>query len=179
MKTPHVAVFITVISVSRFFGNSIHEIIDDLQETFHWNTHWNVFWPRDLDLWPMTLTYKLDLDILPLDLHAEIQVRMSVRLVVRVVTHTQTDRHIHRQCQNYYTRHVTDVGCKKCNLTLKRAHLPVTWLIDFISELQLEIAIMLQSNFIVGRYHKTPKQLSLKFWSSDKVLVKWHQTDRL
>ncbi len=39
----------------------------------------------------MTLTNKLDLDILPLNLHAEIQVRMSVRLVMRVVTHTQTD----------------------------------------------------------------------------------------
>ena len=35
LKAPHVAVFITVILASRFFGNSIHEIIDDLQETFH------------------------------------------------------------------------------------------------------------------------------------------------
>ena len=25
---------------------------------------------------------------------------------------TQTDRQIHKLCQNYYTRHVTDVGCK-------------------------------------------------------------------
>ncbi len=25
----------------------------------------------------------------------------------------QTDRHTHGQCQNYYTRHVTDVGCKE------------------------------------------------------------------
>ncbi len=34
--------------------------------------------------------------------------------------------------------------CKKCNLTSKRAHLPGTWLnIDFPSELQLAIAIML------------------------------------
>ena len=41
----------------------------------------------------MTLTYKLDLDIVPFDLHAKIQVHMSVRLAVRVVTdtHTQTD----------------------------------------------------------------------------------------
>ena len=30
-----------------------------------------------------------------------------------------------------------------CNLTLKRAHLPVTWFIDFIPQLQLAIAIML------------------------------------
>ncbi len=53
------------------------------------------FWPNDLDLWPMTLTYKLDLDILPLDLHAEIQVRISVRSAVRVVTHTQTHTQTH------------------------------------------------------------------------------------
>ncbi len=39
----------------------------------------------------MTLTFELDLDILPLDLRTEIQVCMSVRLAVRVVTHTQTD----------------------------------------------------------------------------------------
>ena len=34
---------------------------------------------RDLILWPMTLTYVLALDILPLDIHAEIQVCMSIR----------------------------------------------------------------------------------------------------
>ena len=42
----------------------------------------------------MTLTYLPDLDILPLDLHANIQVHMSVRLAGRVRrthTHTQTD----------------------------------------------------------------------------------------
>ncbi len=46
---------------------------------------------------------------------------------------------------------------KKCNLTLKRAHLPVTWLIDFTPELQLAIAIMLlpsfQSVFGLGLFH--------------------------
>ncbi len=46
--------------------------------------------PHDLELWPMTLTYKLDLDILPLDLHAKIQVRLSVRSAVRV---RRTDGH--------------------------------------------------------------------------------------
>ncbi len=56
----------------------------------------------------MTLTFKLDLDILPLDLHAEIQVGMSVRLAMRVVTDTHTDTQTHTRCQNYYT----DVGCK-------------------------------------------------------------------
>ena len=39
----------------------------------------------------MTLTYELDLDILPLDRHTKIQVRMSVRLAVRVVTDTHTE----------------------------------------------------------------------------------------
>ena len=38
----------------------------------------------------MTLTFGLDLDILPLDLHAKIQVLMSVRSAVRVVTDTHT-----------------------------------------------------------------------------------------
>ena len=40
----------------------------------------------------MTLTLKRDLDIHPLDLHAKIQVRMSVRLDDRV---RQKDRHTH------------------------------------------------------------------------------------
>ena len=65
--------------------------------------------------WPLTLTYELDLDILPLDHHAKIQVCMSVRSAVIVVTH----RHTHRRCQNYYTRHVRDVGCKHVrNITI-------------------------------------------------------------
>ncbi len=60
----------------------------------------------------MTLTYELDLDIFPLDIHAKIQVCMSVRSAVRVRrTDGQTDTQTHRQCQNYYTPHVRDVGC--------------------------------------------------------------------
>ncbi len=38
----------------------------------------------------MTLNFELDLGILPLDLYTEIQVYMSVRLAVRVVTHRDT-----------------------------------------------------------------------------------------
>ncbi len=38
----------------------------------------------------MTWTFKLDLHILPLDLHDENQVRLSVRSAMRVVTHTLT-----------------------------------------------------------------------------------------
>ncbi len=55
----------------------------------------------------MTLTYKLGLDILLLDLYTEIQVCMSIRLVVRVVTDTHTDT------ENNYTRHGTDMGCNE------------------------------------------------------------------
>ncbi len=62
------------------------------------------WWP-----WPLTLTFKLDLDILQLDLHAEIQVCISVRLPRRVVTHGHTDRQTH----NVKTiTPVTDEGCK-------------------------------------------------------------------
>ena len=43
----------------------------------------NDFWPGDLDLWTMTLPNELDLDILPLDLPAKIQVCVSVRSHVR------------------------------------------------------------------------------------------------
>ncbi len=46
-------------------------------------------WLSDLDLWPMTLTSDLDLDILTPDLHAEIQACMFVRLA-RIVRRTDT-----------------------------------------------------------------------------------------
>ena len=63
----------------------------------------------------MTLTFELDLDILPLDLHAKIQVCMSVCLVRRVVTHTHTDRQTH----NVETiTPVADAGCKNDCLKL-------------------------------------------------------------
>ncbi len=103
------------------FENTPHRIpeflpgrsIDTALES-QWNVPTNIFWPLDLDLWPLTLTYELDLDILPLDLHAKIQICSSVRSAVRVVTDTQTDTHTHAQTMsNCYTRHVTDVGCKK------------------------------------------------------------------
>ena len=72
--------------------------------------HIEHFWPHDLDLWPMTLTYGPDLDILPLDLHAKIQVCMSVRLA-RIAR--RTNGHTDTRCQNCYTHHVRDVGCNK------------------------------------------------------------------
>ncbi len=51
----------------------------------------NYFWSGDLDLWPMTLTFKLDLDNHPLDLHTKIQV---CPFICESETHTekQTDR---------------------------------------------------------------------------------------
>ncbi len=63
---------------------------------------------------PVTLTYELDPDILPLDHYAKIQVCISVLSIVRV---RRTDTQIERRCQNYYPRHVRDVGCNK-NSTL-------------------------------------------------------------
>ncbi len=64
----------------------------------------------------MTLTFKLDLDILPLDLHTEIQVCMSIRLAVRVRrTHTPTDRQTdtHKDDVKTITPDTSqcDVGC--------------------------------------------------------------------
>ena len=41
----------------------------------------------------MTLTYRLDLDMLPIDLHAKIKVHMYVHLAVRAVTDTETYLH--------------------------------------------------------------------------------------
>ena len=91
MKTPH------VIFLSFFFDRSIKDGMSQ------WTS-------CDLHLWPMT--YKFDLDFLALDLHAKIQVHTSVRSagIVR-----QTGRRTYRRCQNYYTRHVTDVECKYGN----------------------------------------------------------------
>ncbi len=70
----------------------------------------HIFSLRDLDRWPMILTYKLDLGIRPLDFHAKIQVPMAVHLagIAR-----RTDRHTGRRCQNYYTPQVRDVRCNK------------------------------------------------------------------
>ncbi len=57
----------------------------------------------------MTLTFRPDLDILPLDLHAEIQVHMSVRSALSVVTDTNT----HTQTHDVKT--ITPVADEGCN----------------------------------------------------------------
>ncbi len=76
LKTPHV-VFLPVIFPSFFFGRS-KALRSQLSNPM------NIFLP--CDLWPMTLTYKLDLDILPLDLHAKIQMCMSMYVDVKTIT---------------------------------------------------------------------------------------------
>ncbi len=60
----------------------------------------------------MTLTYKLDLDILPLDLYAKIQVPMKVRSPRKV-----RQMHTHRHTDNVKTiTRDTSKGCNKDNL---------------------------------------------------------------
>ena len=71
----------TVIFLSCFFVIFIDEAQLRLLATLK-----NVFWPGDIDLWPMTSTFKLDLHILPSHLPAKNQVCMSVRSAVRVAT---------------------------------------------------------------------------------------------
>ncbi len=87
LKTTHVVSFgCTVLFLSCFLGISMMKLsvisksyyIKKLNKTFFTS------WP-----WPMT--YELDLDILPPDLHAKNQVCMSVCLAVRATqTHTHT-----------------------------------------------------------------------------------------
>ncbi len=72
------------------------------------NEHFLTSWP-----WPMTLTYKFGLDILPLDLHAKIQVCMSRYVCPFGRGSGNRCTHTDRRCQNYYTRHVPDVGCNE------------------------------------------------------------------
>ncbi len=69
------------------------------------------WWPWPF--WPMTLTFKLDLDILPLNPCAKNQNCTSVRSALRV---RQTDRHTHRQNDDAKTiTPIADAGCnKKC-----------------------------------------------------------------
>ena len=57
----------------------------------HLNQYCNIFWPCDLDLWPMTLLIKLDLDILYIHLPAKIHVSMLNGLAPRALNDRQTD----------------------------------------------------------------------------------------
>ena len=83
----------------------------------------------------MTLTYELDLDILPLDLHAKIQVCTSVRLgfIAR-----RTDGHTDTQTQDVktITPDTSETwGVKKTAYALKTPHvvfLPVLFISFFL-----------------------------------------------
>ena len=95
------------------------------------------------------MTYKLDLDILPLDLLATIQVHMSVSLAMRVVTHTQTQRHTHRQtmskllhptrhrrgCNNFLTLFSSDMSELLSNL--ERIHSELNQIIRSLQQILL------------------------------------------
>ncbi len=59
----------------------------------------HIFWARDLDLWPMTLTYELDLDIFLLDLPAKFKsVCLSVRLGLLRAHYTPLQRYMGYLC---------------------------------------------------------------------------------
>ncbi len=79
MKTPH------MVFLSLFLCKSTDKALRS-----QLNVPLKIFWPRDFALWPMTLTYKLDLNIHPLDLFAKIQVRMSVHSDAEMHRHTHT-----------------------------------------------------------------------------------------
>ncbi len=94
-ETPH------VVFLSRFLGSSINTARRARRQPFEKTI--NIFWPGGLDFWPMTLTYIRDLDILPLDLLPRFKgVHPSV---------WPGKWDTHRQCQNYYTKHVRNLGC--------------------------------------------------------------------
>ena len=50
----------------------------------------HVFWPRDLDLWPMTFIFEVVLDMVQMDVLVKFLARMSNGSVVRERTHTHT-----------------------------------------------------------------------------------------
>ncbi len=96
---------------SRFIphSNTICESI--LHQLDQWDHRWSsgdiqLKYPLKLfflphDLWPMTLAYKSDLYILPLELHAEIQLCMFGRESGNKHAHTQTrSKLLHLGCIN-------------------------------------------------------------------------------
>ncbi len=79
----------------------------------------------------MTLTFELDLDILPHDLHTKNQVRMSVRSPVRVVTDTQKDG----QTMSKLLHPIADAGCNNMKSHDLHDLFPLSPLIDFKKKL--------------------------------------------
>ena len=58
------------------------------------------FYRSDLDLHPMTLVLKLDLDMVKMSYHTKNEVSMSRHSKVIACTDTQTDTDRHRQYEN-------------------------------------------------------------------------------
>ena len=100
----------------------------------------------------MTLTFELDLDILPLDLHAKIQVCMFVRSAARA---RQTDSHTH---DAKTITPVADAGCK--NSTFASSQLQTTQ-----PELCRNLLLIRSSDVTLGVLDKIPavlKHMGLK-----------------
>ncbi len=91
----------------------------------------DVLWYHDLDLWPMPLTFKLNLDILSLDMHAKVQVCMSghsARIVRRTKRHTNTPTDRHTMSKLFHpplTRGVTIVTVNRLWLSKTYLHLTI------------------------------------------------------
>ncbi len=84
-------------------------------------------WP-----WPMTLTYKLDLDILPLDPNAKNQDCLFVRSSARVVTDTHTDTHRHTDDVKTITPITSETWGVKTDKWLVETNLVVYLLFYFV-----------------------------------------------
>ncbi len=78
----------------------------------------NIFSPGDLDLWPMTLIIKLDLDMVQIDRHVKFCVHTSKGSAMRVLNHRHTT----------YTTHTdgTDSITSTANAGDKYTPVPIT-----------------------------------------------------
>ena len=74
----------------------------------------DIFSSGELDLWPMTLTFQIDLDMIQVDLHIKFLVHTSNSSVVRLPNYRQTDTHTDRY--NIVTRliHLQGPPAKEC-----------------------------------------------------------------
>ncbi len=110
LKTFHTVVFPPGVFLSFLLAKFLCKVFRS-----QWNVPMDSFWPRELVLSPMTLTYYLYLDLLPLYIHAKIKVCLFVGTVVRVrQIDRQTDTHTDRWCQNYYIYQEFSYNCLKC-----------------------------------------------------------------
>ena len=80
-------------------------VIMHSQITVQYSTKYHFFGSCDLDLEPMTLILKLDLDIIKMCLHAKNEVSRSKHSKVRARTDRHTHRHTHRQTDRQTDTH--------------------------------------------------------------------------